>query len=397
MLKTRTTSIPLRAGLRLAIVAGIVAAAGLVAGCGSSSSSAGSAAVEKAATQKAVNLKAGEAATESSSDITRFCGAKPFKLGIIDGYGGNAWRVQVRAQIEKEAKRCPTLKGIEYVDANLDAAKYIGAINSWVTQGVNVIVAYDDFGQAAVPAFRNAEAQGVKVVTDNAIPGNAEPGKGVTASVIASADDVARGWAGFFMSALPGGKGNLIMLGGTPGNLLDPYLLSAFKKVLKEPKYSGLHLLQETPAITNWSLGETVQVVSGLINKYPTIDGMVMSYTSEIPAIHRAYSAAGKPTPALAGMASDNEVVCLVNQVKGSKASFAAYSKDGTGNMAVIALRKGVAALEGVEDPEPTTVNLPVYIDTAKGQIPSCQPKLPPGADASAALTTAQLQEVFGK
>ena len=74
----------------------------------------------------------------------------------------------------KDGEECPNVTEVKYFDANLDPEKFNSTVSAWAAQGVNIIVAFDDFGQSAVPAFKAAQLAGVKVVTDNAIPGNAQ-------------------------------------------------------------------------------------------------------------------------------------------------------------------------------------------------------------------------------
>lgn len=363
-----------------------------LAACGSSESDGsgdGGESLDSNVGASAAELLPGKAMTANSKDITEYCGEKDTKLGIIDGFGGNAWRKQTRAQIEKEAAKCPNITEVLYVDANIDPQKFNGTIDSWVTQGVNIIVAYDDFGQIAVPTFAKAEAAGTHIGTHNALPGDAVEGEQVTAAVRPNAEHVATKWAEFFSGIFPDGKGNIIMLGGTPGNLLDPYLMEAFKKVLVD--YPDLKLLQDEAVVTNWDFGEAQRVTGTLINKYPNLDGIVMSYGAMVPSIHRAYKQAGKPMVPVAGIASSNEAVCLHER----EGDFEILMQDGTTNESIIALRKILAKYQGIENDEPTLVDLPVFIDSTSGVLPTCEPDLPDGADTSAEMTVEELKQVF--
>ena len=123
--------------------------------------------------------------------------------------------------MQKLAESCKNNTGVQYFDANLDPQKYNSTIQSWAVQGVNVIVTFDDFGQSAVPAFHQAEQQGVKVVTDNAIPGNAVVGTDVTAAIEPNFAIGANLWVQFLNNALHN-KGQIVLIGGPAGNLLTP-------------------------------------------------------------------------------------------------------------------------------------------------------------------------------
>ena len=361
-------------------VAVLVAAVAVLAAVGSATSGN----LKSAATQ-AFNYPVDKGSDNFSLNppsIAKYCGTKPWKLGLIDGFGGNSWRVEVRRLLEHEAKQCKTNTDVFYFNANLDPQKYISTLNAWTAQGVNVVVLYDDFGQAVVPAIRRAHKAGVKLGSDNAFPGDAVEGKDMTAIIIPSAVHIAEGVAAFFKKSLPGGKGGLVFLGGTPGNLLDPWMMKGLKEVLARPEYKGITLLQDTPAITNWDFGLAGQIATGLVNKYGSkLNGFVTSYVAMAPSVYRALKAAGKPLPAITGVSSSNETLCLIKSE--GKDKFKVYSQDGTVLEALLALRKSLAAFQGIPNDEPSMVNLPTFIDTSSNMVPACQPKLPPGADLS--------------
>jgi ribose transport system substrate-binding protein len=378
-----------RPGTWLVSVAIVAALAFVGAGCGSDdddSSGAGASTSGGDSAQSiadAVQLKAGELTV----DVSKFCGDKPMKVGLIDGFGGNAWRAQVRAMIEREARKCPNVEDFLYFDANLDPQKYINTVNSWAAQGVNLIVAYDDFGQLVVPAFRKAQQQGVTVVTHNGVPGKAVIPTDVTAAVYPNWEKAGGDIASFMCENVNGGsgKGNLIHFAGPAGNLYDGSLFPAIKAALAK-ECPGVKYLQD-PLVTNWDFGKTQQEAASALNKYDQIDGITTSYTGALPSVNRAFEAANRKMPPVGGNAVSNELVCLLNKQKGDD-RWTVLSEDGTGNMGPIALALGMEAVQtGKKQSGPTTVDLADYVNTAKGEIPKCYPDIPPAADLSNALS----------
>jgi ribose transport system substrate-binding protein len=335
---------------------------------------------------------------ELNFDMSKYCGEKPTVVGAIDGFGGNTWRVETRALIEKTAKECPNVTEVKYFDANLDPEKYNSTISAWAAQGVNVIVAFDDFGQSAVPAFKAAQLAGVKVVTDNAIPGNAQIPTDVTAAVIPDFEKGGTEWVEFLNEATKE-KGQIALIGGPAGNQFDTPSQEAMEKAIEETG-AGIEFVEDEPVVANWELAKTQQATAALLNKYPDLDGVVLTAMFAAPAVNRAFEAAGKPLPAIAGQSSSNEVICEIHEKQQKEPNYNEFSLDGSAQQAALALAKGMAAYQEIEAPElgptdePTKANYKVYIDTLKDMLPPCEKALPGGADLSTALTKSEIEEV---
>ena len=386
----------------------VLTVAVLAAGCGSSSSNSsssggGGGAATTAAAGSSASSSSGSTANEVSQlkvgalnfDMSKYCGSKPFKVGVLDGYGGIPWRLEVKAMVTKLAESCKNNTGVEYFNANADPQKYNSTVQSWAVSGVNVIVTFDDFGQTAVPAFHQAEQQGVKVVTDNAIPGNAVVGTDVAAAVEPNFAIGSKLWVQFLNKALHN-KGQIVLVGGGAGNLFDPAAMADIQKSLVAT-HSGLKLALSTPQYANWDPATTQKTMSALLSTHPDINGVILTYQAMAPSIIRAYQEAGVPLPAIAGQSSSNQVVCQIRSLDASGKKVQEFSLDGSANQAAIALAKGVAAYQGVNAPElgptnaPTISNYATYIDTLSGKIPPCSASLPPGADLSTALTPTEI------
>jgi len=408
-------------GFCLAIVLGLTA-------CGGSSSSSGGETAEATTTESETatppaeeegEAEGGEAAegeaettsAESGSwenmlvgelgfDMSKYCGQKPMKIGSIDGFGSNTWRVQVRALLEKTASECPNVTSYEYFNANLDPEKYNSTISAWAAQGVNVIVAFDDFGQAAVPAYRAAQLQGVKVVTDNATPGNARVPQDVTAAVITNWANAAEQWVNFFAGATKG-TAKVALIGGPAGNQNDTPAIEGIKAAAEKTN-GKVELIETEPVVGNWEAAKTQQATTALLTKHPDVNAVVLTAQFVAPAVNQAFEEAGKPLPLTAGEATSNEVICESLKLAKEDPNYQAMSLDATGNQAALALAKGVAAYQEIEAPELgpteglTEVNMPVYMDTSTGVIPPCSKTLPPGADLSMAMTEEEVAKATG-
>jgi ribose transport system substrate-binding protein len=331
-------------------------------------------------------------------DPTKYCGDKPMKIGLLDGFGGNSWRRQVRAINENFRQACPNITEIQYYNANLDSQKYANALNTWAAQGFNVVYAYPDFGELSLPAYRNAQKAGVKVGTSNSPLGDNVVPEQVTASVVTDLAGMARQFVEFLDSATEG-TAHILVVGGPAGNSFDPTVI-AYMNAVAEETDADVKFLQPNAVVGNWDTAQTARSMASVIAKYPQIDGIVLTSMAVAPAVIRAFANAGKPVPALAGTGSTNEVVCDLAQQLKLNPDFAMFSADASGNVPPLALVKAIASYQGIDAPElgpvdaPMYVQLPAYIDTLKGLIPKCDPSVPLDADLSMALSPAQIAEV---
>lgn len=395
---------------RKAIVTGIgVATAGalLLAGCATPTASDAPPATpsQPAVAESAAGSTATEASAEPVSitgtadqllpDITSLCGDKPMVVALADGFGGNSWRKITRAEFEDEAAKCPNITKVLYTDGQADPQKAISDMNSLVAQGANVIVTFADASEALLPAVKAATAAGVQVVPYVAGPGGT-PGEDYTAFVAEDVLAYGRALADWTIKQMDG-EGNLVMLGGTAGN---GYSQAVFQGVLDSIKeHPGVTLLNEEDgfAVTNWEPGETQKVVAGLITKYGQIDGIVSDYGGGSVGGIRAFQAAGKPIPPWSANDS-NEFACLWYENKDANPEYQIATISSRTWISRVALRRGVAAYQGINDPEPQIISLPLGEDSTEesAAAPVCNKDLPPDAILSSKLTADQLKALFG-
>jgi ribose transport system substrate-binding protein len=327
-------------------------------------------------------------AGELNFNFTDYCGDKPVVVGILDGYGGNAWATGKSALVKQLAESCPNVTEVKYADAGGDVQKYIAAINSFVAQGVNIIETFDYMGEPTVPAFRQAQARGVLVGNANAIPGSGEVPKDFSSVVVPDFDGNATQWVEFLTKAT-NDKGRIAYVGGPAGNLFDAPQIEAIEKAIAD-QGSGITLVSTDPLVGAWDPATTQQVVAGLLQNDDKIDGIINSYTATGPAVVRAFEAADVPLPAMTGQSSSMELVCMAHDYadKGLKVQ----SLDGTPNLHAIDLAKLLAQWSGMDVPELgptdayTTVTLADYINTEENILPDCDKSVPPGADFSEAM-----------
>src|SRR5579863_7272517 len=107
--------------------------------------------------------------------IAKFCGTKPLKVALSDGWGGNYWRHITRAEFEDEASKCSNITETRYTDGEFKPEKQIADIEGLIAQKFDVIIAFLDTGPAILKATREATKAGIAVVPYSV--GDGFPGK----------------------------------------------------------------------------------------------------------------------------------------------------------------------------------------------------------------------------
>jgi len=374
-----------------------LAAVFALAGCSLSSqgggTGTGSSTGSSTAGSGAGEITIGKTGVESDiQDITQYCGDKPIKVGLADGFGGNSWRKITRAIYEDWAKKCPNITDIIYTDAQGDTQKAISDINGMVAQGVNVIVTFVDGGEALLPTIQDATAQGVKVVPFVGSPGGT-PGTDYVAFVSEDIKTYGKNLADWTIKQM-GGTGNLVMLGGIAGNSYSQAVYDGVKEAVAANP--GVTLLnQDGPVATDWEPGKTQQVVAGLITSYGDIDGIVADYGGGSVGGIRAFQAAGKPLPVWSANDS-NEFACLWYDNKANEPNYQIATESSRNWVVKEALNKGLAAFNGIPNDEPDTFQLQIIEDsTDPSKQPRCERDLPPDAILSSGLSVDQLKQLF--
>ena len=371
---------------RLMGIAGLIGATMLATACTAQSSASNSPSADTSPSSSAKVVT-----VDRNASVSSWCGDKKVKVGVADGFGGNAWRKISLEVIRQEAAKCPAVdKDILYANAAGDQQKASSDINSLVAQGVNVLIVYPDFGQAELPALRAAKKAGVNVVPYDASAGGT-PGVDYTATTISDAfagGQALADWVGKTVKT-----GNVVFLGGIPGAPTSEQYIAGIKDRLKQ--YPNMKLLLDQPVVTNWTKVDAQKAVTGLNAKYPKIDAVITDYGVTAVAAIDAFTAAGKKVPAIASLATDNELGCMWQKASTGSGSFPIFSIDSTNDMAQLAFRQGMAAANGKGFAPMQLFQLPVFMDSTAGKNPPCVPSLTPDADLSSSLNESQLTAIL--
>ncbi len=337
----------------IALAAGLAAA---LAGCGSSGSSGSNGSAATQNTQSAAPAAPLEGAPS-------WCGSKQITLGLLDGFGGNSWRLVTTASGEDEVKKCPSVTKYLYADGQGDTQKAISDIQGMVAQGVNAMVVFPDAGKAILPALRSAYKAGVVTVPYRSDPGGAD---GVDYNAYVGSDPTkdANNWSAWIKTNFPDGA-KILFLSGPPGNTQGTEERVELDKELPAPKYT---MIGEQPfEVTNWDPSKTQQVLTAAIAKYPEIDVIVSDFGPSLVGALPEFAKSGRSIPAV--VASDGNVLsCFYEDNKAANPDFKLMTVT-TGNDNVrLAIQYAVAVATGGEVPTNLTFEAPVFEDSVSSQ-----------------------------
>ncbi|MGR3376560.1 substrate-binding domain-containing protein [Salipiger abyssi] len=337
---------------------------------------------------------AAPARVDQGVDIAPFCGTDPIRVALVDGWGGDTWRKITFAELQDEASACENVTVEDHSDAGGDQQSYNAAINGYATQGYEIILAFTDFGDAAIPAYRMSNGNGTTMVPYfNQLSGR--PGFDYAVNPYQDSFAIGAQYADWLATALDG-EGNVLMLGGPAGATSSAVFLQGFKEGLSA--HPGLTLLDDNFIATNWNPADAQKAAAGLIAKYgDTIDGIASDFGVTTLATVKAFEQAGMEVPAQATIATSNELNCKYTEAVEAGTAWKYLALDGSTADIRFALRQALAAHNGIKIDEPLGVVPYVYADSTTDTMPKCSDTAPPDADLSSLLPEDKLQALFAQ
>jgi ABC-type sugar transport system substrate-binding protein len=219
-----------------------------------------------------------------------------------DGFGDNTWRKFSKMDVILQAITYPNVGKFIYTNAHGDLSTYQSDIRSLTAQGAKVIVAYNDFGPAAWPAFAAAQRAGALVSTFVGASDGA-PTSTITTRVQPDLCQVGRVMAQATHSAV--GSAAVAYFTGTPGNPQD----AAWQKCATQAGVNSIF-----NADTSWTPAGAAKAASALIASGKPAKAILYSYSNPVPNIVNTYNKAGKPIPAIITWTTDNGTLCQFKQ-----------------------------------------------------------------------------------
>lgn len=333
-------------------------------------------------------------------EMDQVCGDEPVKVGLVDGLGTNAWSKIVRAEVEDELSKCPSITSFDYVAGRGDLQATLAGITSMTTKGVDVLLVIPDAGPGPshLSGLRAATRKGVTVVPIAADP-TGKPGSDYFDYVDWDARNSGEVWAKWMIDHLGTEGGNIVMLGGPAGNAVSAAEMKGVQDALADAPQ--VKLLTEEPVATNWDPAKAQQAMSALLAKYPDIDGVIMDYGAAVSGVLRAFGSADRPLVPIAAT-DDNELSCGFEKLKKANPDYELATTSSRTWIGRVGLRKAIAKINGRPNAEPSRIQLSLFEDSTGGSegaiAPSkaCKPDLPNGAPPSSQLSSEQLSNLFG-
>lgn len=290
-----------------------------------------------------------------------WCGSEEAVVGLLDGFGGNSWRLVTTAAGADEVAKCPSVVEYLYADGQGDTQKSISDIQGMVASGADAIVVFADAGEAMLPALRSAYEAGVVTVPYRVQVGG-EAGVDYTAYVPADFGTDGTNWGTYIKEQFPDGA-KILMLSGPAGNTQGLEERDALEAVLNDPKWE---FIGEDPyEVTNWDPALTQQVLSAAIAKFPEIDVIVSDFGPSLVGALPEFEKSGRSIPTL--VTSDGNVLgCFWQEKSPTNPDFNLFTI-ATGNDNVrLAVQVAVAKATGGIVPE-AVYKSPVFENSLTG------------------------------
>ena len=294
-------------------------------------------------------------------------------LAIADAFGGNTWRRISKMELILQALTYPEIGRIISSDANFDLPTYQSQVRGAVAQGANLIVGYNDFGDAMAPTFKDAQDAGA-FVTVYVGPVPSAGADSVVTQVVTDTCGAGTSMADAAIE-LTGGSGKVAFFNGTPGN---PQGASWNQCALDEFTAQGGGVTQTFAADTSWTPAGAAEAASALIATGDPVDAILYDYADPLPGVVDTFIQAGQVPPALVTWTMNNDLFNVWEQNQGTDNAFDLYYTTGLNWVARAALTAAVDAYDG--NPSDAVVNYPLpFVPATPGLYQADRPGDYPG------------------
>jgi ribose transport system substrate-binding protein len=210
---------------------------------------------------------------------------------IVMHYGGNDWSQAQIAGLKYEfGKLGITL--IATTDANFSPAKQVSDIETVLAQKPSIIVSIPTDPVATATAYKEAVAQGVKLVFMDNVPAGMTAGKDYIAVV--SADNYGNGVAAaHLMAKALNGKGTIGLIYHAADFFVTKQRYTAFKKTITDD-YPDIKIAAEQGIAGPDFSGDAEKAASAMLTANPNLNGIWAVWDVPAEGVIAAARAAGK-------------------------------------------------------------------------------------------------------
>jgi ribose transport system substrate-binding protein len=276
----------------------------------------------------------------------------PYRIALVNGYVGNAWRIQMVKTAKAFAKDpavAPLIREFKVVSTGTNVGAQLAAIEDFINQGFDGIVTLAVSPQGFDRVIQLADKHDVLIV----------PFDGVldTDKVVEVNEDqteMGRQWALFIDKQL-GGKGKVLEVRGLQGNSTERDRHEGFRAVLgaKGKKYDIVEV------VGNWDDNRAQRAVGEALATHKKFDAMMVQGGST-GAIRALIEAGHKPIPV--ATEAENGARKLIAKWAGQ--GMKGLSLGDSPGLAAIAIKATIAGLQGQVLPQKISVPIPAADDT---------------------------------
>ncbi|HEY0709114.1 MAG TPA: sugar ABC transporter substrate-binding protein [Polyangia bacterium] len=271
----------------------------------------------------------------------------PFRIALVNGYVGNAWRIQMVKTAKAFAKDpaiAPMIKEFKVISTGTDIAAQLGAIEDFINQGFDAIVTIAVSPEGFDRVIRLANKKDVVIVPFDGTLDNDK-----VMQVNEDQVSMGRQWAEFLDKQL-GGKGKVLEVRGLQGNSTERDRHNGFREVMDAPgkKYEIVEV------IGSWDDGKAQKAVADALVAHRAFDGMVVQGGST-GAIRALLDAKHKPIPVATEAENGARKLIAQYRDKGMKGLSLGQSP----GLSAIAMKAAIEALQGKVMPQRISVPIP--------------------------------------
>jgi len=305
------------------------------------------------------------------------------KVAYVEGFGENVYRQMSKMEFILQALTYPQVGRIIYTSAHSNPTQALTDFRAAISQKVNLIVTYPDFGDAMIPVFREATKAGIPVAT-YAWGYVSGPGSNYLTVVGEDTCRLGKVYAKVMNKYVK--SGNIAFLGGFPGNPLS----LGWQKCEKPALNPNIHVV--ATEATNWDPSKVQEVVAGILARYPDIKGWSYEYgLGMAQGGLAAYRAAGKPFNTVLTLRTDDVGMgCAYDKLKNPKLRVFYYT---SGNSQIrVAFTAAMMKLKGAKIPP--QIVFPIQLqDQAKRD--QCVKGYPQEASATSLIPLKLLHKMY--
>jgi ribose transport system substrate-binding protein len=276
----------------------------------------------------------------------------PYRLALVNGYVGNAWRIQMVKTAKAFAKDpavAPYIRELKVVSTGTSLSAQLGAIDDFIKQGFDGIITLAVSPRGFDEVIKLADKHNVVLVPFDGVLDNDK-----VMQVNEDQTAMGRQW-GEFLDKQLGGKGKVLEVRGLKGNSTERDRHEGFRAVMgaKGKKYEIVEV------VGNWDDAVAQKNVAAAVAAHKKFDAMMVQGGST-GAIRALLAAGHKPIPVATEAENGARKLIAEHAGKGMKG----LSLGDSPGLAAIALKAAIEALQGKVMPQKISVPIPAADDT---------------------------------